>query len=91
MGIPEFSEEDFNSLNHALGVLRNYMILSDYKLNDIDEKMAVEFPNETHIANKEEDNDTGIVLDVSTLFNYVDDKQSFMEKYIFSIIEILNK
>ncbi len=76
-------EENFHKILHAIQILNSYQIVSDYFMEELDQKMAKAFSRQAEIANKEEGNEGNLMaLECSTFFDYVEDKNTFLDMYV---------
>ncbi len=77
------AEESFHKILHAMQTLNNFRIISDYFMEELDQKMAKAFSEEAEVANKEEGNeDNPMALECGTFFEYVEDKNVFLDMYV---------
>ena len=82
------AEESFHKILHAMQTLNNYRIISDYFMEELDQKMAKAFSKEAEVANKEEGNeDNSMALECGTFFDYVEDKNAFLDIYVAALRE----
>jgi hypothetical protein len=80
------AEQDFHKILHAIQTLNNYQIISDYLMEELDQKMTKAFYKEAEIANKEEGNEgNSMALECGTFFQYVEHKNAFLDMYISAL------